>query len=131
MIQNTRTTHINFIANNPMIFQVSLRGFSENEVRFIEKYGKWLEALRTGELEPITPKQKEVVEELNSRIKWQECKTEAGTWKKYLRRQIVEKNGDVMQAPPPSLEDHSFGTREEFEAMRRGQFSTMAKNHRS
>lgn len=130
-MKNTKQDHLSYIKNNPLEFEFSFRGFSESEVDFIEKYGPWLEALRTGLLEPLTPKQHEVVDELNSKIPWQDCKTQAGIWKKYLRSRILEKNGHVMHAPPASLADNSFGTREEFKAMRKGQFSTISKSHQS
>ena len=123
--------HLDFIKEHPLKFSVSLHGFSEEEVHFVEKYGNWLEALRKGELKPITNRQKEVVKELNSQIPWTKCVTEAAQWKKYLRRKIEDEKGTILNAPLPTIEDDPFGSREEFKAMRKGQFSTISKQHRS
>lgn len=123
--------HLDFIKANPLSFNISPNGFSEEEVRFIEKYGNWMEALRTGALEPITEQQKEVVEELTSKLPWTQCTTEAAIWKKYLRRQLEEKDTGVLKAPPPTIKDDPFGSREDYKAMRKGQFKTITQQHRS
>lgn len=123
--------HISFIKDNPLVFNVTMHGFSEEEVQFLEKFGNWMEALRTGELKVVTERQKEVVQELNSQTPWTKCVTEAGIWKKYLRRKIEDEKGSVLNAPLPTMEDDPFGSREEFKAMRKGQFKTISQQHRS
>lgn len=126
-----RSSHIKFIRNNPFTFQVSRHGFSESEVRFIEKHGHWLSALVSGELEPVTNEQKDFLAEMKSRKPIVECMPQVQLWKRYLRQEIIENDNGAMESPPPVLEDDPFYSREGVKEMRRGQFKTITEQHRS
>ena len=46
--------------------------FSEEELKIINKYGAWMEALAEHKIKPITPEQKRFVEEIKSYSDWLE-----------------------------------------------------------
>lgn len=125
----TTKKHQQFIKTNPFQFELSPNGFSELEIARIEKLGCWFKALLSGELSPITDKQKEFICEMNSR---EEPKMpDVKLWKKYLRREIEEKDDrGVLKSPPPKIDDHPFYSREGAKALRKGMFRTITETHR-
>ena len=125
-----KAKHIAFVKENPFEFAISRHGFSEEEVAFIEKHGHWLHALVEGKLAPCTPAQKAFIEEMKSRKPIEDCLPQVQLWKRYLRGVIERDKGHIMKAPPPTTADDPFGSREDFKAMRKGQFSTISKTHR-
>ena len=122
-MDNLKQQHLAYIRTNPFEFTVTRHGFTEDEIAFLEKYGHWMEALKTGVLEPITDCQKEVVEELTTNIFWSKCKTEAFIWKKYKRREWEDQTDPhIKDGPPISLKDDPSGSREDFQKLRKRRY---------
>lgn len=129
--EELKKVHLEFVKNNPFKFSIATDGFTVREVAFIEKYGYWLKALTKGELAPISQEQDQFVKEMKSRKPLSECLYHVQLWKRYLRREIEEKDSKgVLKAPPAKIEDGSFYSREGAKALRKGQFKTITKAHR-
>jgi uncharacterized protein YifE (UPF0438 family) len=129
-MSSDRNSHIVFVKGNPFTFSVRKHGFSENEIRFIEKFGSWLDALTKGQLVPISDEQRLFVKEMHSRD--EPSLPQVRLWKRYLRRAIEEKDErGVLNSSPPEIEDNTFYSREGYKELHRGQFKTIRDTHRN
>ena len=125
----TEQEHKAFIKANPFEFAVSRHGFTEKEVQTIERLGNWFNALARKKIAATTEGQKRFVKEMNRR----EAPTmeHVTLWKRYLRREIEEKDvRSVLNAPPPEIEDDPFYSRKGAKELRKGQFKTITEQHR-
>ncbi|QEH42873.1 DUF413 domain-containing protein [Chitinophaga sp. XS-30] len=130
MNTNNKTTHIEYIkAKGKFAIACNTIIFSNEEIKLLEKYGHWLEALSSGTLLPCSPKQQQFIEVIRAQRK-PETNIE-NLWFKYIKRKEIEaKYGKTLYATP-TLKDDPFYNRDMAKMLKRTMFKVTKENHKN
>jgi uncharacterized protein YifE (UPF0438 family) len=128
--RSTKQDHLRFIKEN-CHFPLDCKSvsFSNEEIEILEKYIPWFNALISGELEPITDKQKRFI--LVSLGKEDPFSLEEVAWWKYLDQKDYEarrNSGAIMNYLP---QQDTFYNRDMAKKMKSTMFKIMKDNHKN
>jgi uncharacterized protein YifE (UPF0438 family) len=127
-MNDEKSLHLSYIKDRPKFkIRCNRSIFSEEEIEILEYYGHWFEALTSGELKPISERQKFFVEVGHD--KRDPFSPEEKAWFKYLKRVAIEKEkGDKLYIKH-YLPDDPFYSRVGAKHLRKGMSSTIGKEH--
>lgn len=112
MNKKEKEQHINYIkSKGKFIVNCSHKIFDSEEIKLLEKYGYWFDALINGILKPITKEQKDFILQINE-LK-QETK-HSKAWVKYTERIKLEKENPAAFNIDYTYVEDPFFSREDY-----------------
>lgn len=127
-MKTKKDTHLEYLSSKGKFkIDCKITILGEEEIKILEKYGHWFEALISGDLVPYTEKQKLFIEVAKGNRS--PFSMEEKAWFKYTKRkEIEEKYGHVLNSKP-ELKTDPFYSREGAKHLKKSQMSTMGINH--
>jgi len=126
---NTKEDHLNYIkVKGNFKVDCSHQIFTQEELKILEKFGHWFQALASGVLEPISDEQLEFIKVVNKEKL--PITIAENAWFKYMGRKAYEqKAGDSLNAHYQPESD-TFHNREMAKKQKRMMFSEISRNHK-
>ena len=103
--------------------------FSKEEIKLLEKYGHWFEALTNGTLSPLNTDQEQFIEV--ARMSRKPEKDYEKVWFKYIKRKEIESEHGPSLHKKPIVEDDTFYSRDMAKNLKRTMFKVIKENHRN
>ncbi|GET22713.1 DUF413 domain-containing protein [Prolixibacter denitrificans] len=124
-----RRIHNDYISQKgPFVVDCNHAIFTEEELKILERWGHWFQALTDGELAPLTKRQELFVEVANG--KRDPVSVEEQAWFKYLgRKRIEQKMGDRLKVSY-EYQDDGFYSRADAKELRKMMYGVNSRVHR-